>query len=563
MGKNSDVFFSYNVENSGELVKKIATDLENKGISCWYCQRDGKGLYAREIMRAIKQCKVFVLIVNEESLRSEDCLNEIELGFERLRQSRKEGRDDFVLFSFKTQNINLMDYDAAYYIKRFSWIDATIPPIEDRIHLLISDVCEHVLPTELSLTIKHESKLKSRFQYPKKSFVGREDILADIEYHFSNGSHCVVLQGIGGIGKSEIAKFYTVNYKNKYDTVVFAPFKESIEQTIIDDSVVSINGVLHNPNESDNEYFDRKLNELLRIADEKTLFVIDGFDNEFDKNWERFVSGDYKILITSRNNRWHECYDVVSVSGFDNQAAFTLFEKYYGRSVKENDKTTLTKLFQRLAYHTLAIELCAKQMKVSRIDADTMCSLLTQTGFYYDIKEKVKSGCAPKDSEASEIIENLYNIADLSIAQKNILSALTLMPEKGILITLFVRLCGLNSYEEINNLINQSWIQLDEEMDKVSLHPLILDVVKNNLHPSWKDSPLLIQGLDKMLEHLKAETIDERIEELLDVIGIMTEEDPSLLYEISLEGLREISRYYDLSIEQKKEIIFELKAKLS
>lgn len=560
MGKNSDVFFSYNVENSGELVKKIATDLENKGISCWYCQRDGKGLYAREIMSAIKQCRVFVLIVNEESLRSEDCLNEIELGFERLRQARKEGRDDFVLFSFKTQNINLMDYDAAYYIKRFSWIDATIPPIEDRIHLLINGVCEHILPTELSLTIKHESKLKSRFQYPKKSFVGREEILADIESLFSNDSHCVVLQGIGGIGKSEIAKFYAVNYKNKYDTVVFVPFKESIEQTIIDDSAVSINGVLHNPNENDNEYFDRKLNELLRTTDEKTLFVIDGFDNEFDKSWERFASGDYRILITSRNNSWHECYDVVSVSGFDNQGAFTLFEKYYGRSVKENDKTTLTKLFQQLAYHTLAIELCAKQMKASRIETDAMYSLLTQTGFYYDIKEKVKSGCAQENSEASEIIENLYNIADLSIAQKNILSALTLMPEKGILITLFVRLCGLNSYEEINNLINQSWIQLDEELDKVSLHPLILDVVKNNLHPSWKDSPLLIQGLDKMLELLKAETIDERIDELLDIIGIMTEEDPSLLYKISLEGLREIERYYDLSIERNAKILSELKS---
>lgn len=270
-----DVFFSYKIGTSGELVKQIVQDLEKKGVMCFYCERDGQGLYARKIMKAIRECKAFVLIANDSSLESEDCLNEIELAFERLRQAKSEGKEDFIIFLFMTQNVNLMNYDAGYYMKRFTWIDATIPPMEEHVLSLVDGLCSKIEHGRLSISVKKISRLRSVFQYPKKTFVGRQPELTKVTDCFNNGSHCVVLYGMGGIGKSEVAKKYAIDNRDKYSCIIFAPFNLSIKNTIIDDTIFSIDGFGRIENESDDEYFERKLCELKKITDERTLIIVD------------------------------------------------------------------------------------------------------------------------------------------------------------------------------------------------------------------------------------------------------------------------------------------------
>ncbi|MBQ7646935.1 MAG: TIR domain-containing protein [Clostridia bacterium] len=553
MNKITDVFFSYNKDVSAELVEKIATGIESQGMRCWYFHRDGKGAYAKEIMDAIKQCRAFILIANDKSLRSEDCLNEIELGFERLRREKKEGRDDFGIYSFKTQDIDLMDYDAAYYVKRFTWIDATVPPIEDHIASLISDVCSRISEVKITLSVNREQKLKSCFQYPKKTFIGRKKELEDINNFFDNGSHCVVLHGMGGIGKSELAKYYAVNNKDKYSTVIFAPFKGSIEQTVLEDTVFNITGFKMSPDEKSSDYFMRKLKEIIRVSDENTLIVLDGFDTASDKDFKMFLSGNYKVLITTRNKELSEFFDVIDVVGFDERSAFDLFEKYYGKAVKESSKETLGKIFEILQYHTLAIEICAKQMKTSRIDAGSMLDAMTRSGFYYDISERITDIGGKEGSEASVIIERLFDIAGLSESRCIILGNLSLMPKSGIFINIFKEICGLDSYEEINHLISQSWIKLDEDLDKVSLHPLIFDVVKHKLKPCWKNNYQLIYYLDKYLKCHKKDEFDDEVETIVDVIGLIITEEKSLTNNFSDESFSIIEKYYNLNIDKLKE----------
>lgn len=69
--EKKDVFISYKAEEFDDANWVKAT-LENNGISCWMAPMNipGGSSYATEIPQAIRQCKVFVLILSEKSQKS-------------------------------------------------------------------------------------------------------------------------------------------------------------------------------------------------------------------------------------------------------------------------------------------------------------------------------------------------------------------------------------------------------------------------------------------------------------------------------------------------------------
>ena len=68
----SNIFISY-VEEDADIVREIAKYLEAASYSTWYYERDTvPGVsYLTQILQAIDQCQVVVLIVSLRSLTSE------------------------------------------------------------------------------------------------------------------------------------------------------------------------------------------------------------------------------------------------------------------------------------------------------------------------------------------------------------------------------------------------------------------------------------------------------------------------------------------------------------
>ena len=81
----ADVFISYHPDSAGKLVRKITETLKKYGISYWYAT---KKIYAKnslgEITREIRDCKVFLLILNEGALKSRYVESETALAFRRM-----------------------------------------------------------------------------------------------------------------------------------------------------------------------------------------------------------------------------------------------------------------------------------------------------------------------------------------------------------------------------------------------------------------------------------------------------------------------------------------------
>lgn len=74
-----DIFISYASVDINRVINIIQT-LEEMGYNCWYAPRDitPGSPYAREIIKGIETCPIFMVVLTEDSVSSDNVLNEVE-----------------------------------------------------------------------------------------------------------------------------------------------------------------------------------------------------------------------------------------------------------------------------------------------------------------------------------------------------------------------------------------------------------------------------------------------------------------------------------------------------
>jgi len=115
-----DFFISYSHEDEDKIVA-IVTSLEAAGAKCWFAPRDVDGRYAKAIVDAIADSKVFLLCLSKSSAMSEHVLNEVEMAYNKKRQSGI----DLVIEPLCLESIDLdaPEFDEImYYIRRINFI---------------------------------------------------------------------------------------------------------------------------------------------------------------------------------------------------------------------------------------------------------------------------------------------------------------------------------------------------------------------------------------------------------------------------------------------------------
>jgi len=121
--------------------------------------------------------------------------------------------------------------------------------------------------------------LKTFLPMGNNYFCGRDKEIREIHDALSQ-DHFLILHGIGGIGKSELAKHYALSHSEDYDAVIFVRFRKSIIDTVVLDSNFPIVNCIRSEDEEDAEYFERKIKVLQDICTPRHLIIIDNFDTE-------------------------------------------------------------------------------------------------------------------------------------------------------------------------------------------------------------------------------------------------------------------------------------------
>ena len=129
-----EVFLSYALAD-GKIARKLCDKLEAVGISVWYATRDSNpGAFAASVAKAIEQCRVFIVIFSEISMRSEHILSELEAAFRRLRR-----HDALCVLPVLVEMENLPDI-LRYYLTQMQFIDARNQPLEQSLDCVVKRV---------------------------------------------------------------------------------------------------------------------------------------------------------------------------------------------------------------------------------------------------------------------------------------------------------------------------------------------------------------------------------------------------------------------------------------
>ncbi len=474
-----DVFVSHHTSSSLHIVEAIVNKLEANGVRCWYAPRDTEGSYAGSIVRAINACSVFLLILNRPASESVHVLNEIDMATKRLTKKEK-----ISLIPFHVADDEIAE-DAQYYLGRLHWIDAMTPPMYQRVEELTAMVLKSLGRdnaagmSSLAASVSAPAyRLIAKVPQARSVFAGRNDLLEEIHRQFLNGERVLFLEGIGGIGKSELAKQYALSHTDLYDRILFVTYVDSLQNLVCDSSQIEIDPLERRDEETDEEFFQRKMQIFRSLTDEHTLLIVDNFDVDGDPDLKLFLEGSHRILFTTRNA--HPGYAEISVKAIpDSEALFYVFETHYGMPVEEEDRPWLEQLFQKVEYHTYTIELLAKQMEASFLSPREMLCLLEE-GRAESLTETV-SGRGDQKT-AFDHICSLFSVSGLSEEERQILRMLSLMGLRGVPAVRFREWAGLSSFNTVNQLIQRSWVRR-EAGQRLSLHPMVNEVVRKVLAP--------------------------------------------------------------------------------
>ena len=327
--------------------------------------------------------------------------------------------------------------------------------------------------------------LKSSLPAVQDFFVGRENEIEEIHRKLSE-NRILFLNGIGGIGKSELAKHYADTYRAKYDTIIFAPYFSDVNMLLQDDMALPLHNFSRYPEEKPEEYCARKLRKLQELCGERTLFIVDNLDREDDPDLSKLLDLECQLLITTRMDFSDYGYgqQLYLDALYNRNSILEIFHKYYTKPLTEEETACVEQIIDLVAGHTMTVELLAKQMMAGRVKPDQMLAKLQDGGISESGKEKVRSS---KDGvlstrSAYNHIQTLFDLSELDKDEQYVLANLALIPHTGISIELFHNWCGLKDYDSVNRLVVEGWVRLDKEKDFVSLHPLVLDIWHDIVH---------------------------------------------------------------------------------
>lgn len=528
-----DVFISFSFKDQA-IAEAILNQLLNKyHITCWICTQDIRAgeNYKKTIVKAITDAEVILLIQSESSMHSTEVPKEVSIALNKNK----------TIIPFVIDNSELSE-DLEYDLLTVQRIDARRPTLDERIEDLARHICSVLgRPFETNQDAGGVSAVRKLMPtssvIPKKIFCGRDDVLADITNAFDVGERVVFIYGVGGIGKTQIAKQYAKQYRNDYDVIIYATYDKCIRDMVISDSVFKLSPSLarytmEDGSQEDNDaYFFRKLEAIKEASNEKVLVIIDNFDVEQDEHLSSLTDAKFRLLVTTRcdYSRYYHTIKIEPIVSIEHIKDIFM-QNYNGDDVSRDDPA-LVEIIELVNRHTYTIELLALHMENSGQNADEMLEAIKKRGIM-SLDEEVRNS-EMKTSVAYENLLKMFKIFSLTEDEQRVLMYLSLMPVGGVNARNFREWADLSSSKVIKSLETRSLII--RNVDGIALHPIVREVVRHDIPANEVNCKEFIDRftdtiLDKKMWHCNISekqrylTISKSILTQFDEINEVTEE---------------------------------------
>ena len=337
---------------------------------------------------------------------------------------------------------------------------------------------------DLSDTIQN-----SRLPSITKEFVGRKNELKEcgklLQEHPT-----LFISGVAGIGKSEFAKYFAKKNRKKYTNIIYLYY--------VGDLVKSIAGMEFDNDTSEmteDMLFDRHY-KILKKLHYDSLIILDNCNvlPKDDSFFREFEQNDFQLLITTRCCPTQ--YPIMELKKLDIDTE--LPELFYRLCPSAKENTLATKqIIQTVHSHTLTVVLSALSLSANGMEAEELLYELQTCGLSISSGEAVelyKDGDYT-DGLMAEHLKKLLQLGKLSDPCLDVLRNLSLLSSSGVLKNAFKNWLKLPSLNDVNYLAKYGFIHDERENRKISLHPLIREIVALETLPSVSNCHTLLDSL--------------------------------------------------------------------
>ena len=489
-----DVFISYCSKNKS-VADEIYKLLCAEGFNCFVDSVELRETdWAGQLYEAVAASRAFIIIVSKEMNESNEVLKEVLLAT----------KHSHFIFPFIIDDVKL-ESRFEYHLAPFQWIKGVIPPQNLVYESLISRVRDALQGTLKDGNINFgKMELVGQSLSPRAEFIGREEEISSIGEILSEGDETVFLTGMGGIGKSEVARAFAKSKRDIYKTVVMISYQGDILDMISDDRTLAIRGcsrggVNGGQSESAEDYYVRKLEALRSVVDKETLLIIDNFDTEEDEHLQDIIDLRCDKIFTTRVNFEEMGYPTVFINTMDPEnELLPLMEKLDHKYIKDEDRDKALQIIKVLDNHTYAVSLTASQMRAGHISPSKMLDMLINEGITYKTKSTFSRTAGEKKS-ATDYIRMLFDFSALSEREVQLMRYLACTPLDGIDIDLFMELAEIDDFEELRHLMTLNWVQEDADNNICRIHMLVRELIKDELGLSAEDCITYITNLSERL----------------------------------------------------------------
>jgi GTPase SAR1 family protein len=378
----------------------------------------------------------------------------------------------------------------------------------------------HLCLSEKNIAAWHCTELNNIPNIKLAEFVGRTNELKELHHKIIQGNRVLVMNGIGGVGKTTLAKKYLQEHKQEYNHAAFVEVKlpddnvdaakiiPACHDAFANDNTLAVNLELQFDATTSNEVkFNRIINKLRNLPG-KGLLVLDNMPllpASSDLMDILPAPPDWTVLLTSRNViSGLERYDLDTLAPVE---AATLFKKFYtGNCTAEQ----INDLLEEIGYHTLTTELLAKTLQ----NTDGLMHITTLTEKIKSkklddalLQEKITTGHHNKGETTVYLhLSQALSMAHLSDEEKWIIKNFAfLMPANYSTATLLEWLQveedkdKQNQFREnLRSLLQKGWLQ-QKEANSYTMHRMLQQLVQYHLAPVYNNIEKLVDTLQDKL----------------------------------------------------------------
>ncbi|MFK8007270.1 MAG: tetratricopeptide repeat protein [Saprospiraceae bacterium] len=333
-----------------------------------------------------------------------------------------------------------------------------------------------------------------------RNIIGREDDLKNLREQLAEHQQVVVVNGIGGIGKTTLAAAYVFQYYQDYEHIIWIRH-ESPE--LADNFIQNANLLRHlgldKQQVDPKQLFPIMMDQLRNLSPSPNLLIIDNTIQGVERYFSQLPSPpNWHLLMTSREKI--QDVKLMNLSYLNQENAIALFKKHC-KTIQ--DKDLILEVISSVDHHTLTIELLAKTAQAQGFTNDQLRNALPK-----DTQALIRTRHSDQDiiNNITDYLISIFDLSGLSDEEIDVLKQFTCLPREFHSFDLLEDL--LTSEEEkkenlkvvLNSLGDKGWLLQRERKYEYQMHQIIHLVVAKTKPNSVEDVQILLGNIIQKLK---------------------------------------------------------------